>query len=531
MSNSKNSADVSAVGGHGAPAGAMTLATIVATIGPASESPEMVRRLILAGVNVFRFNFSHGSEADHARRLAVVREAGAAIGRATAILGDLPGPKIRVTKTPDAGIELEAGQDVVIDPNATMADPARAGGARGGAALLGCTIRGIGETVSPGQRVLINDGAIRLLSVDKAAGDPAGAIRCRVMVGGLVTTGKGINFPASPIKVEAMTERDWAWAAWAVANDLDYLALSFVRTADEIIELKRVLSEKAGALGRLDSAGTPVGIPVVAKMEKPQAVTNMESIVQAADAIMVARGDLGVETDVAQVPVIQKRLIACAESWGKPCIVATQMLETMITSSTPTRAEASDVANAIFDGADAVMLSGETAVGKHPVLVVETMKRIIGVAEERIREKSTAPTPPLHELEQRRRTAALAHAAWHAARDYGAKLVVVWSQEGGAARYLSQTGFQIPIVAYSSSERATRRMQLLRGVTSVRLDPCPERLSAWNLAVDEYLMKEGLAVEGDAIVLIAGLPLGERGSPNALAMHRVGERSGFHAHR
>ena len=273
-------------------------------------------------------------------------------------------------------------------------------------------------------------------------------------------------------------------------------------------------------------------IPVVAKIEKPQALAVIDEIIEAADAIMVARGDLGVEMDLASVPVAQKRLIDRAGAWGKPCIVATQMLESMITSATPTRAEASDVANAVLDGADAVMLSGETAVGRHPALVVETMRRIVATTEERLVELGPEPTPPGKVLESRYRTAALAHGAWHVARDVGAKLVVVWSQRGGGARYLSQTGFVIPIVAYSSDERQTRRMGLLKGVTALH---APElaggTLAAWNERVERDLLERGWAERGDPIVLMAGRPLGESGSTNLIAIHYVGNRAtGFMRH-
>jgi pyruvate kinase len=236
--------------------------------------------------------------------------------------------------------------------------------------------------------------------------------------------------------------------------------------------------------------------------------------------------------DLAAVPVAQKRLIERADAWGKPCIVATQMLETMITSATPTRAEASDVANAVLDGADAVMLSGETAVGRHPALVVETMRRIVATTEERVAELSTAPTPPGKVLESRYRTAALAHGAWHVARDIGAKLVVVWSERGGGARYLSQTGFVIPIVAYSSDERQTRRMGLLKGVTALHArELAGGSLAAWNERVEGDLLGRGWVERGDPIVLIAGRPLGESGATNTIAIHYIGNRAtGFMRH-
>jgi pyruvate kinase len=268
-------------------------------------------------------------------------------------------------------------------------------------------------------------------------------------------------------------------------------------------------------------------LPIVAKIEKPQAVADLGAIIDATDAVMVARGDLGVEMDIARVPVVQKEILAACDRAAKPCIVATQMLETMIENPSPTRAEASDVANAVFDGADAVMLSGETAAGKHPALVVETMCRIVSAAEAFLRRQHRPASPPSKFIAAHQSTAALAAGAWSVARDINAKAVVCWSQQGGTARYLSQTGFDIPIVAYSSDPRATRRMALLRGVWPV-CEPAPEsgRLSDWNERADAELLRRGLAQAGDAIVLVAGLPLGQANATNTIAVHRVGEPTG-----
>jgi pyruvate kinase len=504
------------------------LAKLIATIGPASQSPEMVFRLIEAGVSVFRLNFSHGTPAEHAARLATVREVAAELDRPVAILGDLPGPKIRVGAMPPGGVALVTGDDVLIDPAAAEGSPAQAGRP----ALLSCRYEGLVTEVLPGQKVLINDGAVRLLATGRELLDGRPVLRCRVTVGGEVTSGKGINLPGSSLSVPAIGPADWSWVEWSVSQGVDFLALSFVRSAAEVRELKSRLASVCAVRRDAGDAGQPAEIPVIAKIEKPEALEHIESIAEAADALMVARGDLGVETDVSAVPVWQRRLIAAADSWGKPCIVATQMLESMIEHTSPTRAEASDVANAVFDGADAVMLSAETAVGKHPALVVETMRRIVAAAEEAAGAEAREPSPPRRLIETQYRTAALAHAAFYAARDYGAKAVAVWSQHGGAARYLSQTGFRLPILAYTSSAAQARRMALLRGVVAVRMD-VPERgaLAAWNRRVDEDLLTLGWLSEGDAVVLLAGQPLAQRGSVNTLALHRLGDRaSGFYAH-
>ncbi len=501
------------------------LASIVATIGPASDSPEMVRRLIEAGVAIFRFNFSHGDFAAHERRLRTVREVAESMKCAVACMGDLQGPKIRVGKvgagvgiaSPSGGgmVEVVAGQDVVFKSGITEA-VVRGSSLTPGMTelLLPVTYQELVSEVEPGHKVLVNDGAIRMLAVE--ADREKGELRCRVIGGGWISSGKGINLPQSNITAPAITDRDWECVAWAVKHGMDFLALSFVRTAEEVLELKGRMSEMGV------SGGEKPWIPVISKIEKPQAVANIERIVEVSDAIMVARGDLGVEMDIARVPVVQKKILATCDLYGKPCIVATQMLETMIENSTPTRAEASDVANAIFDGADAVMLSAETATGKHPALVVETMARIIAAAEEQLRLAPLPDTPPTKLLPTHLGTAALAHGAWSIARDLNAKVVACWSQQGGTARYLSQNRFNIPILAYSSCAQATRRMAILRGVTPICAEP-PATLSEWNAAVDRHVQARGLASEGDAIVLLAGRPLGKAKATNTITIWKVAE--------
>jgi len=516
-----------------------TLTGIIATLGPASDSPETVRKLIGAGVGVFRLNFSHGDLSQHARRLTVVREAAKELGLPIAVLGDLQGPKIRVGKMPPGGVVLGAGEDVLFlcdgrdeenDPGAAARRSAPAIGSE--PARLPCEYLPLAAEVKAGDRVLVNDGAVRLLAMERAPGDGPHCLRCRVIVGGLVTSNKGINLPDSDVSAPAVTERDWECVQWSVANGLDFLALSFVRRATEVRELRRALAGMCSIEQAHEGAGQGAMIPVIAKIEKPQALQDLDAIVEAADGIMVARGDLGVEMDLAQVPVVQRTLISKSDEWGKPCIVATQMLETMIENVLPTRAEVSDVAHAVFDGADAVMLSGETAAGKHPLLVVEMMRRTLEAAEAQCGSRRTAPSPPRRLMESRYRTAALAHGAWYIARDLDARLVVCWSQRGGAARYLSQNGFSVPIIAYSSDERETRRMALLRGVTPIyTVLPAGGSLAVWNEQVDVELVERGWAKEGDPIILLAGRPLGEHGAANTVAVHYVGnEYTGFRQH-
>lgn len=511
-----------------------TRAKVLATIGPASESPAVVARLLEAGVSGFRLNFSHGSLADHSRRLATIRAEAERAGRVVAVVGDLCGPKIRLGKVEPART-FEVGQDV------TLVGVDLASGAAGDGDALPVTYPRLADEVSPGHRVLFADGAVRMLAVDRrdGAGGRGGrggrALVCRVTQGGTLSTGKGVNLPDSSLSVPAITTRDWECVAWAVQHGLDFLALSFVRRADEVRELKeRLFGMCPVDRSQAESSGHSSGslIRVIAKVEKPEAVAHLEPIVEAADAIMVARGDLGVEMDLAQVPVVQKRIVAMSADWGRPCIVATQMLESMIESASPTRAEVSDVANAVFDGADAVMLSGETAIGKHPVLAVDIMRRVIEAAEAHVATLPHLESPPRRLVESRYPTAALAHGAWHVARDIGARAVVCWSQSGGTARYLSQNEFLVPILALTTNPHAARRMALLKGVTPVVVS-APEggRLGGFTDLAERLLLERRWVRVGEPVLLLAGKPLGTPKATNSIATLYIGDPTGgYRAH-
>jgi len=503
---------------------APTHAKIVATIGPASDTPEMLARLIGQGVSVFRINFSHGTLDDKEQLFDHIREAAARADKCIAILGDLQGPKMRVGTVPDldagGGIVIEAGDQVLFKKGQDE------GAVEDGVATFGVTFDELYNDVEPGQRVLINDGAIRMLAVQREHGR---SLLCTVTEGGRITSGKGINLPETDLSVPAITERDWECVRWAVEKGIDYLALSFVRTASEVNLLIDRLRE--WCTPDLPWVESEVGmrIPVVVKIEKPQAVQNLYAIIEATDAVMVARGDLGVEMDVAKVPVVQKHILAkCAEQ-GKPSIVATQMLESMIDAANPTRAEASDVANAVFDGCDAVMLSGETAVGAHPDLVVETMNRIIRVTESRMDELAHAAGIPSDLKEYPFRSAALARGVWHIAEELGAKAVAVWSEAGGMARYLSQNNFRVPIFAYTSSPIGSRRMALFGGVTPILTQPPGQgRLREWTEVVETMLLERGIVEDNDPVLLVAGKPLGAILSQSTVAILRIGDQfSGF----
>ena len=485
---------------------ALPLTKIITTLGPASSDEAVLRRLIETGASIVRLNFSHGSLDDHAALAGRVRGVATELRREVAVLGDLRGPKIRIGEVEEGGALLEPGDRVIFQRQPCVAR-------RGGPPVrFSTTYPGLVDDVRIGERVLINDGAIRLLVISR---DDDDSFTCRVTVGGRVTSGKGINLPESEIHLSSLTDRDRECVKWAVEHEIDFLALSFVRTAQEVRGLRDLIRQSGGDL------------PIIAKIEQPRAVANIESILSEADAIMVARGDLGVEMELARVPVIQTRLIQQAQAHGKPVIVATQMLESMIESPAPTRAEVSDVANAIFAEVDAVMLSGETAVGKHPALAVEYMRQTAVHAEAHIATLPPRPSPPVRLQQERYRTAALAHGVWTIAQDTGARLIAVWSQTGGGARILSQNNFRIPILAASSDERAVRRMQLLRGVTPV-LMRAPESLAAFTRRIDDLILEQGWAKRGEFCILAAGSPLETPRNTNAIAIHEVGnETTGF----
>ncbi len=478
------------------------LTTIIATVGPATRDAAAVGRLIDAGATAFRINFSHGDLSGHAALLRAIREAAAARGEPVAVIGDLPGTKIRLT-------ELARPVDVSVGDTVEFTRLPPAPGHRGLA--FSSTSPRLVDDAKPGHRLLIDDGAVRMLVTDSAAD----RLICRVTTGGTLRSSKGINLPDTDESGDAVTPRDQECVAWAVENDLDFVAQSYVGGADDVHQLREVI-ERCAAKRRAE-----LRLGIIAKIERPRAIEEAEPIIDAADAMMVARGDLGVEVDLARVPVLQKQLTEIAARAGKPCIVATQMLQSMIEAPAPTRAEASDVAGAIFDQVDGVMLSGETAVGKYPAESVEAMRRIALEAE-----RYLATLPPRHSAPAKLmasgyRTAALAHGAWTTAQDFKPRLIVAWSQAGGGARYLSQNRFQVPIVAVSTDLRALRQMQLLRGVWPVHMER-PADLADFTRRADAHLVKTGWASPGDPCILLAGQPLGQAGTTNCIALHWVG---------
>ena len=453
----------------------MRKAKIICTMGPACRDEPTLGQLVAAGMDVARLNFSHGSHDDHARALTSVRRAAEVAGRPIAVLLDLQGPKIRVGKIKGGRIDLKNGEEIVIitGPGSNLTE-----------GKLPCSYEGLPGDVSIGDPVLINDGAIRLevTHVGKLE------VRCRVIQGGLVTDNKGINLPGAAVSLPALTEKDLEDLKFGLTLGVDYVALSFVRTADDIRQVKRY----AGAT------------PIIAKLEKPQAVDRIDEIAQLAEGVMVARGDLGVELPLERVPLIQKTAIERTNYHGKIAIVATQMLESMIKSPQPTRAEVSDVANAILDGADAIMLSAETATGDFPVQAVSTMARIVEEVERSARYQNL-PEMTLDRGESTFATA-VAKACAAAAGQLGIGTIVVYTRTGETARQVAEYRPQARIVAITASVEAYRRMALYWGVTARLIGKPYESTDEMIQSVSAILVNAGEAMRGEAVVIASAVP-------------------------
>lgn len=465
---------------------------LVCTLGPASRDPEVIRGLLQAGMDVARINFSHGDPEAHARTVATVRQIAREEGRTVAILGDLQGPKLRVGELPPEGIALKPGEEVVLSP-APFA-PGR----------LPVPHPEILADLKEGQRILLDDGQLEL----RVARPGRKQVRCQVVVGGRLTSHKGLNLPGASLRISALTEKDRRDARFAVEQGLDFLALSFVRAAQDILELRELLREW----------GAP-DLPIVAKIEKAEAIEAFEEILEVADAVMVARGDLGVETSPEEVPFHQKRIIRLCNRVGKPVITATQMLQTMIEHPTPTRAEASDVANAVLDGTDAVMLSGETAVGAYPVEAARTMARICASAEAHLRSE-----PFLYELgcPTASVTEAISRATVEIAAEVGAKAILTATMSGTTARMVARYRPPIPILAATPVPRTQMRLTLVWGVTPVLVPPFATT-DEMVVRMVRAAVEAGVVRKGDRVVLTAGIPFGGEGRTNMLKVHVVGE--------
>jgi pyruvate kinase len=464
-------------------------AKIVCTLGPATSSPERIRGLVEAGMDVARLNFSHGSHADHEQFHQLVRRNAEASGRAVAILADLQGPKIRLGRFADGPHEWRTGDSVVITGDDIVGTKDR----------VSCTYRRLPQEVRPGDRLLIDDGRVAV-EVSAVTGND---IRCLVVEGGPVSNNKGVSLPNVAVTVPALSEKDVEDLRFALRLGVDLVALSFVRSPEDIKLVHAVMHD--------------VGVhrPVLAKVEKPEAVTHLEAVVEAFDGVMVARGDLGVELPLDQVPLVQKRAVQLCRENAKPVIVATQMLDSMIENSRPTRAEASDVANAVLDGADAVMLSGETSIGKFPVLTVSTMAKIIATTE-----AGSIGVPRLQH-DPRTHGGALAVAASQIARNIGAKALVAFSQTGDTVRRLARLHCDLPLLAFTPVSEVRNQLALSWGVETFQM-PFVEHTDSMFRQVDQALLGLGRANPGDYVVIVAGSPPGTPGSTNTLRVHQLG---------
>jgi pyruvate kinase len=462
-------------------------AKIVCTLGPAT-SGERMDALIRAGMDLARLNMSHGDYAEHGERLNEVRRAAEAAGKPIAVFADLQGPKIRLGRFEAGPVVLVNGATFTITVDDILGDVDR----------CSTTFKGLPGDVSAGDSILIDDGRVELRATHVTDTD----VVCEVVVGGPVSNNKGINLPGVAVSVPALSEKDTDDLRWALRQGVDMVALSFVRSAKDIIDVHKIMDEE----GRR--------VPVIAKIEKPQAVDNLDEIIDAFDAFMVARGDLGVELPLEDVPIVQKRIIRAARTWAKPVIVATQMLESMISAPRPTRAEASDVANAVLDGADAVMLSGETSVGAYPVETVSVMARIIGAVEEH-------GFASINEIEWDPHTTGgvIAMAAAEVAGRLGARYLIAFSKSGDTARRLSRLRSEIPVVCFTPSAQTQRELSLVWGVTTFITQEhtdFPDLLEE----VDTILERAQLCQRRDRLVIVYGSPMGISGKTNALMVHR-----------
>jgi pyruvate kinase len=468
----------------------------VATVGPASRDPDVLGRMIDEGVDVLRINFSHGTLDEHARVLETIRDHGERTGAIVAVLGDLCGPKIRVGDLDGDAVTLTAGETLVIQRQPCT----------GTAERFSTNYDRLIDEAEIGARVLLDDGKLMLVVIEKRPDE----LVCTCRIGGKLRSHKGVNLPDTDLSVPALTDKDRLDLDWAINHELDYIALSFVRRPEDLYTLRKVLKERESDMR------------IISKIEKPEAIEHLAEIIDASDAVLVARGDLGVEMDVARVPLLQKDITLRCRRAGKPVIIATQMLESMIESATPTRAEVSDVANAILDATDAVMLSAETAIGAYPLEAVRFINRIANETEgfsNGIRE----PAPRVAAVSARV-AAAVAQGASLLASELSARLVVVWTRAGNMPRLLAKQRFNPPIVGLSPDPRVCRRMALHYGVLPIRMQH-PGREDLMLRQIEHSLLERNLTQPHDLIVVAAGTHFREGDAANALLIHFVNEPS------
>lgn len=471
----------------------MRRAKIVCTMGPATIDADVTMRLVEAGMDVARINMSHGNYADHQQAIDAVRRATDQTGRGVAVLADLQGPKIRLGTFADGPVELVAGADFTVTTDDVPGDATRAS----------TTYQDLPADVAANDLVLVDDGRVLLRVVEVVGND----VVTEVLEGGIISNNKGINLPGVAVGVPALSAKDKEDLAWALRAGTDLVALSFVRSASDIVDVHAVMDEVGHR------------VPVLAKIEKPQAVDNLAEIIAAFDGVMVARGDLGVELPIEQVPLVQKHAIAMCRSAGKPVIVATQMLDSMVSARRPTRAEASDVANAVLDGTDALMLSAETSVGDHPVLVVETMARIIRHVEQEGLER----LPSIDDSEISSTARALTRAACQVGESVNATHVCAFTETGLTPRLVARHRSAIPLVAFTPNQRVRSQLALVWGVETF-LTPHAETTDAMVDLVDRELLESGRCQPGDRVVVVAGVPPGIAGTTNGMRVHIMGTK-------
>ena len=473
----------------------MRRAKIVATLGPATAEPEVLEKLLSLGLDVARLNFSHGRHEDHARMLDRIRAASRHLGKAVAVLQDLQGPKIRTgpLQAGKAGVQIESGAEITITTE---------GEVQGDARLVSTTYPHLAEDVRAGDRLLVDDGLLelRVLETDGTR------VRAEVVEGGVLGEHKGINLPGVALRAEALSDKDREDIAFGLSHGVDYIGLSFVRTPEDV-GLCRAEMERAGRV-----------VPIIAKIEKPEALDNLDAIIAAADGVMVARGDLGVEILPERVPLLQKEICRKANAAGKPVIIATQMLNSMIEHPRPTRAEASDVANGVWDGADAVMLSGETASGRYPLLALQMMDRIVREAEGGTSLARSAGVAPL--VRPAPFNLVTAAAACEAAEAAGAVAICCFTLRGDTARLLAHFRPRVPIIAFSPDQSIRRRLALYWGVVPKVMEPIKNADLMAEL-VSDRLLEDRVVQPGDRVVLVHGSPLGLPGQTNSIRLHEI----------
>jgi pyruvate kinase len=470
---------------------------IVATIGPASESQETIRGMIKAGMNIARLNFSHGSHSNHAERFHLIRSESKALDRSITIMQDLQGPKIRTGKLETSEICLVPGQPLTLHTDQIV----------GNVNQISIDFPGLPASVNPGSRILLADGQMELVVTEVHDKQ----IKTEVVLGGMLSERKGVNLPGAELRIEGFTEKDERDLRFGLELGIDAVAISFVRTASDVMKVRSTVEKVIG---------DPNAIPLIAKLERPEALENLDAILEAADGVMVARGDLGVELSPELVPIAQKRIIESANQKERVVITATQMLESMMHNPRPTRAEASDVANAIFDGSDAVMLSGETAVGEYPIIAIEMMDAIIRQAESNMGKWGRWKSAPIKDSQEDVYFVTLA--AGDLAQDRNVTAICVFTEGGRTALLMSKARPKVPILAFTPSEKTYHQLPLYWGVTPYKVLKV-DTVEGMLKCVEDTILKETPLQEGQEIVLVCGFPVGEMRPPNMAMLHNLGD--------